>query len=857
MRMTRRRVVQGLAAGGLAHGLPARALGRRRDGAVKSPGGPSERLIAPRRITATEGGVSAADALVDGGVCTMTARAGAPALLVVDYGRIVGGVPVFEVERHSGQLEMTSIYAQALPWLLPDGDGPAPGKPGATAAATKEISFVGFAGAANLSRVERIPLRRGRIVNRLIQGGQRFQALRLTGEGSVTLRGIGFVSSSRFPRSSPCPGRFECSDPALNEIWALGAYALDVASLPAGALPPLWDIGPQGATVYGDTYTGYQRGLAWTDYTVRFQVRIEEHEASWLVRAQPPDGIRFVLCAADDRLPKSTPNTLRAYVQFTQQLIATVPLPSPVRPGKWHSIETIVRGETISVSIDGKRAGEFPVPREGGFWGNTSAGWVALANASGAIATFRNLEVQAPDGSTLLRTPLTDPSILDEFAAGRSTCSTIVDGATRDRLLFTGDLGVASRTLLYTTFDLRYLTDSIGLFSRYQGADGAIPTSIPPQANLGSTPGNAFTAGLTDYTVQHVTTLHTYWMHTNDREFLRTQWPAVLGVFRYLRENTDPATELFAPPGPAGRVADTLTNAHYYGALKQAEAMAEALGEGETQRHLSALAAPLRRSINRHLFNGRTGLYGASTHDLETIDEQANAYAVLYRVAEESRIEDLLERLSGALHVNRGPLRSTGAAGRIISPYTAGYEVQARLDVGDTATALDLIRRAWQPMRRGGEYYSGATWEYVSLGGAPGLGSGTSLAHPWSSGPTAALSAYVLGVRALAPGFATWMVEPQIADLDWARGTVPTPRGQFDVHWTRKGRRLTVRVRAPRRTRGFVGVPLMGARGVIAIDGRAQVPSAHAEGRALSGYGYVGPLAAGAHEVTLERGMMR
>lgn len=851
MGTSRRRVVQGLAAGGIAIALPAAA----REPAGRSSGGlPAEprRVIGPRAVASIHGAVRNAEALVKGGLCTLTASSGAPSTVVLDYGHIVGGLPVFAIESFSGRPELTSIYAQALPWLLPDGDGPAPGKPGASEAAPKEISFVGFAGAADLSRIERIGLRRGTVVNRLIQGGQRFQALRVSGSGSVSLKGVGFTPTFRLPTHHPRQGRFECSDAALTEIWALGAYALDAASLPAGALPPLWDIGRHGATVYGDTYTGYQRGLEWTDYTARFEVRIDAHEASWLVRAQPPDGIRFVLCAAGDRLPKSVPNTLRVYVQFTQQLIATVPLPRPLRAGEWHTVETVVRGSTIGVSVDHQRVGEFPVPREGGFWGNTSAGWVALANASGAIATFRNLEVRAPDGATLLRTSLTDPSILDEFAAGRGTRSTIVDGAARDRLLFTGDLGVATGTLLHTSFDLRYLTDSIGLFSHYQSADGAIPTAIPPQANPGRTPGNAFTPGLTDYTLQHITTLHAYWMHTGDRPFLRTQWKAVMGVLRYLGNHTDPATGLFVPGGPDGRVADTLTNAHYHGALGQAAEMAEALGERERGRDLRQIADRLRTAINRRLYNSRSGLYGATTRDPDTIDQQANAYAVLYRVAAERDVPGLLARLAQALHRGGGPLRSTGTDGQIISPYTAGYEVTARLARGDTGTALDLIRRAWQPMRRGGEYFSGATWEYVSLDGTPGLGPGTSLAHPWSSGPTAALSAYVLGGRPLEPGFAIWLVEPQLGNLRWARGAIPTPRGPLGVNWSRDARRLTVRIRAPRGTQGYVGLPGERARAAIEVDGRRFPASTQVHGHASPGYGYVGPLGAGAHEVMLE-----
>lgn len=851
MNPTRRTVLKGFSAGAFLVVLPAGPTEVRKARAA-TPNLRTQRLVTPQAVSSSSGAVSNADALVQGGYAMLQATGERPASVVLDYGRIVGGLPAFEIDRVSGEPTLTAIYAQALPWLLPDGDGPAPGKPGATAAAPKEVSFVGIAGAADLSRVQRIPLHTGAVVGRLIQGGQRFQALQLSGEGSLSLHRVGYVPTFRQPTRSPNQGRFSCSDDALTEIWGLGAYTLDVASLPAGALPPLWDIGADGATVYGDTYTGYQAGSEWTDYTARFAVKIVANEASWLVHGTSPDGIRMVLCAAGDVLQPSKPNTLRVYVQFTQALISEVPLPFDVHEGEWHTVETAVSGATARVSIDGQPIISFEIPVEGGFWGNTTKGWVALGNASGAIATFRDLSVNAADGSTLLTESLTDPSVLDRFVAGASTLSTIVDGATRDRLLFTGDLGVASQTLVYSNFDLPYLTDSIRMFSAYQAADGAVPTSVPPQANPGRTPGNAFRPGITDYTVHHVTTIYTYWLHSGDLAFLRRQWLNVTRVLAYLEENSE-TDGLFAPlpaSPTAPRVAETLTNAHYYGALHQAAAMASALGLHDDADRYMARADQLRTAINARLFNPAIGLYGATTADLNTVVEHANAYAVLYRVAYDELIPSILAKLAATLDTPLGPIQSTSGQARI-GPYTAGYDVLARLDAADTSSALDIIRRAWAPMRAGQPYYSGATWEYVALDATPGLGTGTSLAHPWASAPTPALSKYILGARPVDPGFATWLVEPQPGDLQWARGVVPTPHGPLTVLWARNDDTFSVIVDGPPRTHGFVGIPINASQSQLRLDNRNRQPSIPPSGiTARQGYKYLGPIGSGTHTVT-------
>ena len=51
----------------------------------------------------------------------------------------------------------------------------------------------------------------------------------------------------------------------------------------------------------------------------------------------------------------------------------------------------------------------------------------------------------------------------------------------------------------------------------------------------------------------------------------------------------------------------------------------------------------------------------------------------------------------------------------------------------------------------------------------------------WSSTPTRDLVQRVLGVEPAEPGFTVARVEPNLGDLDWARGAVPTPAGLIRV----------------------------------------------------------------------------
>jgi hypothetical protein len=57
--------------------------------------------------------------------------------------------------------------------------------------------------------------------------------------------------------------------------------------------------------------------------------------------------------------------------------------------------------------------------------------------------------------------------------------------------------------------------------------------------------------------------------------------------------------------------------------------------------------------------------------------------------------------------------------------------------------------------------------------------------HAWSAAPTHVLMQQILGVRPTLPGFARVQIRPFTAQLDWAKGTVPTPKGDIQVSWKR------------------------------------------------------------------------
>lgn len=140
-------------------------------------------------------------------------------------------------------------------------------------------------------------------------------------DGTIGFTGQGFAPGIRYPAVRPtfnAPpkaslGYFRSSDPALNEIWGLGAFTLEFNRVPVRSLPMSWTATPQGGK--GSTFSIYQAGTAWTNYVVNFDAKVVRTETGWMVYGVPLFGFRFTLAADNDVV--GPPNTLRITEPFS------------------------------------------------------------------------------------------------------------------------------------------------------------------------------------------------------------------------------------------------------------------------------------------------------------------------------------------------------------------------------------------------------------------------------------------------------------------------------------------------------------------------------------------------------------
>ena len=787
----------------------------------------------------------------------MKAGAGGTApLIILDYDQIVGGQPQFLVRKVTGNVTLQVLYSQSLPYLLPIGDGFGAGVSSDGAEGT--TSFVGVPAGAQLSRVENYQVTSpGPIQGHLLQAGERFQALTLLGSGSIQISAVGLIPSFRLDTpDDPRAGAFACSDPDLGKIWQIGVHTVNACSVPVGSVPPLYEATHKGLVVYGCEYAAYRRGDSWTDYTASFNIEILENEATWLVRSTSMStGTMMVLCAADDTLPISTPNTLRIYIMNQQpgEVISTVPMPFKVRANTVYPVSVAVTGRTLTVAVNGTQV------FSGSVSGMATSGSFGFANEQGALSRATDLTVTSFAGTVLLSEKLRGAqaqTFIDACIAGTNVTPSIMDGAMRDRLVWSGDMGISTLTVLCGTFDNQYLTGSCEQFFLYQNSDGSIPIAVPAQAKglaVTGTYGSPPSLSTQDYTMMQVTDAYNYWLFSGDAAWLKKNWAVIRGVMTWLAGQVG-SNGLMSGGGPLSTMMSA--NAHYYGCLLQAQDMAAAVGDTASASKYASLAPAFGKTVNSLLFNPSAGMYSASTTQPAVFDEIGNGYALLYGLPSlDSSISTatLAANLTKAIEGTLGPCESSSAVpDGNIAPYEVGWEVLGRLAVGQNQSALDLIRQVWGLMLpQNTPYYSGGCWEYVAQTGLPGLGSGTSLAHGWSTGATPALSLYVLGARPLTPGFATFLVEPQPGDLAWASGRAPTPHGPVTVDWAAGAQathRFVLTVDVPRGTRGYAGVPSSATEATV--DGVTTSPVTVPGYTGLPGYLYFGPLKAGTHRIT-------
>jgi hypothetical protein len=216
--------------------------------------------------------------------------------------------------------------------------------------------------------------------------------------------------------------------------------------------------------------------------------------------------------------------------------------------------------------------------------------------------------------------------------------------------------------------------------------------------------------------------------------------------------------------------------------------------------------------------------------------------AIMFNVSDADRVQSISEKLL----VNWCPIGAVAPElPENISPFISSFEIQAHFTAGQTARALDLIRRSWGwylNNENGTEstviegYLQNATFEYRSDRGYSYDASYISHSHGWSSGPTSALTEYVLGLSVTGISGSMWSLKPHFGDLTHVEGGFTTGLGKFQASWTLKGLSYTVTVSTPEGTVGDVLLPTLNNLSVatVTVDGKVKTLKAGTDGFSIN-----------------------
>ncbi|KAL1937159.1 hypothetical protein VTO73DRAFT_14501 [Trametes versicolor] len=265
-------------------------------------------------------------------------------------------------------------------------------------------------------------------------------------------------------------------------------------------------------------------------------------------------------------------------------------------------------------------------------------------------------------------------------------------------------------------------------------------------------------------------------------------------------------------------------NALLFQVLVTAADLASHLNATSLSSAWSANATALKQRFNEVFWLPSAGLY--RDNDTTTLCPQdANSMAVLFNLtATPEQVASVSEGLTKNWN-ELGPVAPE--LPDTISPFISGLELQAHFAAGNDARAMDLLRREWGYM-----LYTNLSVQSTLLEGFTANGSlsyrsyrgynydpsYTSHAHGWSSGPTSALTYYVLGLTVTSPQGRTWSVAPHTSGLSAAEGGFTTPLGWYGVKWALKDRSFALNIDVPEGTTGAVKLPFAGK---VLVNGKA------------------------------------
>lgn len=740
--------------------------------------------------------------------------------VILDYGENVGGFPFFDIDQVNGNCSIRVSYSEALPNVV-NGD----------------IEFYPLIRSFDPYRVKSYTITKAdHIASSLIQGAQRYQRVALTSGSSLRIYRLGIKSAHHTKEISKAPGSFSCSSILYTDMWRMGGRTLQINMIPPRTVPPGFIDTDQGFLLTPNQAGVYLRGMQWVNYTVTFSTMIVRSGASFALRSNDFSEIVLTINSNEHSHPNTLVVNTRQELPPPDTYFYNTSLPLNISLFQWYNINATVQGLTIQLWINGINVSTISIPESPSpYIPSITPGGVAFTTSDSQETFFRDLQVidLSPDnlGTILYEDSLTSKRAVSDFGVGTNELPIILDGAKRDRNIWSGDLLVAGPVLYYTFYEPEYAAGSLAVLNGYQMTNGPVSSRI----NVGfpyeeGDPSNEFISPIFysyTYFLTNLISVAEYYLYTGDVQFVRDQWSRMQLLLGFFSKQVD-TNNLVVSSYPVwgydynpsyGPYTGKFTklNILYAMALENATSLADVMQNATAAVQYRQQAAAIRRAVNTYLYNSTGNFYMISDQQTTGFAQDTNALAILSGIASELNpniSQQLLEQMREKLRVSgdngTGYLSTTPdgipvGASVIVSPFISYFHASAAFEEDRSDLAFDVLDSVWSPMAQHGPYFTGTFWESERPIGYPGAS--TSMAHSWSAGISAILSKYVLGIKPITAGYTKWSVRPQPGNLTWAAGSVPTPHGMMTVNWNKSNDQFQIQVDVPRSTEGVIYLP--------------------------------------------------
>lgn len=353
-----------------------------------------------------------------------------------------------------------------------------------------------------------------------------------------------------------------------------------------------------------------------------------------------------------------------------------------------------------------------------------------------------------------------------------------------------------------------------------------------------------------DYTQSYLVWVWDYYEQTGNAQFLIDNYTRLKKIADYVDRYKNEKTGLIHNlaggggaylygiidwPSPMrygydmGTEARTVINAYAYADFDVLSKIAGVLGNTADSALYGNKALHIKNAINTHLINAN-GVYIDGLHPDLTPSTHTSQHANMYPMA-----MGLVPPANRDAVVNEIKKQKMS-----VGMVTVRYLPEALGQADEGAHLIQLYTNTeWDGWAKNITQGATVTWESWDADKR-----NDSMSHPWGAVGLLGMEEYILGIKVLKPQHELIQVKPLEFNhaLDYAKGTLPTDRGDVSIEWKRGSKSYTMSLTIPVNVKAKVYVPKSGTSGnLLIVDGKPL--KAIEEGNYL----YVGLIGSGKH----------